>query len=76
MNVDGRLLLREFDRRLGRPEAWAQPHFLYFNFQSAHFPYAYPGMDRILPGEPIPRGEISAANRDWVARHLLERDRL
>ena len=67
LNVDGRLLLREFDRRLGRPEAWTQPHFLYFNFQSAHFPYAFPGMDRILPGEPIPRASISAANRDWVA---------
>ena len=70
------MLLREFDRRLGRPEAWARPHFLYFNFQSAHFPYSDPGMDRILPGEPIPRGEISAGNRDWVARHLLERGRL
>src|SRR4029453_6745392 len=37
------------------------------NFQSAHFPYAFPGMDRILPGEPIPRASINAANRDWVA---------
>lgn len=68
LNVDGRLLLREFDRRLGRPEAWVQPRFLYFNFQSAHFPYAFPGTDRILPGEPIPRARISAANREWVAR--------
>jgi hypothetical protein len=67
LNVDGRLLLREFDRRLGRSEAWAQPLFLYFNFQSAHFPYAFPGMARVLPGEPIPRGRISAANRSWVA---------
>jgi len=68
LHVDGKLLLREFDRRLGRPEAWERPHFLYFNLQSAHFPYAFPGMDRVLPGEPIPRGRISAANRDWVAR--------
>jgi hypothetical protein len=66
--VDGRILLREFDRRLGRREAWAQPHFLYFNLQSAHFPYYEPLMDRILPGAPIPRGEIGAANREWVAR--------
>jgi hypothetical protein len=65
--VDGRLLLREFDRRLGRREAWARPHFLYFNLQSAHFPYYEPLMDRVLPGEPIPRGEIEAGNRDWVA---------
>jgi hypothetical protein len=68
INVDGKLLLREFDRRLGRREAWARPHFLYFNLQSAHFPYYEPLMDRVLPGEPIPRGEIGAANRDRVAR--------
>lgn len=68
LTIDGRVLLREFDRRLGRPEAWARPNFLYMNLQSAHFPYSWPGMDRILPGEPIPRGEISAANRDRVAR--------
>jgi Sulfatase len=67
VNIDGRILLREFDRRLGRPEAWQRPHFLYFNLQSAHFPYFNPGMDRILPGEPIARGEIAAANRDRVA---------
>jgi sulfatase-like protein len=68
VNVDGKILLREFDRRFGRPEAWRRPNFIYFNFQSAHFPYFNPGMDRLLPGEPIPRGEIGAANRDWVAR--------
>ncbi len=68
LNVDGKILLREFDRRLGRPEAWARPQFLYFNFQSAHFPYAFPGTDRVLPGEPIPRGEIGPGNRERVAR--------
>ena len=68
LTIDGRVLLREFDARLGRPEAWRQPNFLYFNLQSAHFPYSWPGMDRILSGEPIPRGEINAANRDRVAR--------
>jgi hypothetical protein len=68
LNIDGRILLREFDRRLGRPEAWTQPNFLYFNFQSAHFPYSFERMPRLLPGAAIPRGQISAANRDWVAR--------
>ncbi len=68
LNVDGKLLLREFDRRLGRREAWDRPHFLYFNFQSAHFPYFFPGTDRILSGEPIPRARISAANRGWLTR--------
>ena len=67
VKVDGRILLREFDRRLGRPEEWSKPVFLYFNFQSAHFPYDFPGMERVLPGEPIPREQISAANRAWVA---------
>jgi len=66
--LDGKILLREFDRRLGRAEQWDRPHFLYFNLQSAHFPYWAPGMDRILPGEPIPRGRIGAAERDWVGR--------
>jgi sulfatase-like protein len=64
LNVDGRALLREFDRRLGRPEAWARPNFLYFNLQSAHFPYAYPAMDRILTHAPLERGEIGPANRE------------
>jgi phosphoglycerol transferase MdoB-like AlkP superfamily enzyme len=64
--VDGRKLLREFDRRLG--SGWERPTFVYFNFQEAHFPYAHPGMPRILPGEPIARGEISPANKDRVAR--------
>jgi hypothetical protein len=68
VSIDGKILLREFDRRLGRPEAWAQPHFLYINLQSAHFPYYEPMMDRILAGEPIPRGEIGAGNREWVER--------
>jgi sulfatase-like protein len=68
LNVDGRILLREFDERLGRRDAWTRPNFLYFNFQSAHFPYAFPGMERVLPGEPIPRERISPANRTWVAR--------
>jgi uncharacterized membrane protein len=67
VNIDGKILLREFDRRLGRPQAWARPHFLYFNLQSAHFPYYEPMMDRVLPGAPIPRGEIGAGNRDRVA---------
>ncbi len=67
VNVDGKVLLREFDHRLGSPAAWQQPHFIYFNLQSAHFPYYNPGMDRVLPGEPIARGDIAIGNRDHVA---------
>ena len=66
--VDGKLLLREFDRSFGKPADWRRPVFLYFNLQSAHFPYHHPGMEQLLPGPPIPRGEISLANRAWVAR--------
>ncbi|HYJ30519.1 MAG TPA: sulfatase-like hydrolase/transferase [Allosphingosinicella sp.] len=63
LNLDGKVLLREFDRRLGDAAAWRRPQFLYFNLQAAHFPYSFPGMDRILPGEAIPRSEINAGNR-------------
>ena len=66
--VDGKVLLREFDSRLGNPAAWQRPHFLYFNLQSAHFPYFSPGMDQVLPGEPIARGDINAGNRDHVTQ--------
>lgn len=66
--IDGQVQLREFDQRLGRPEQWRRPTFLYINLQSAHFPYSWPGMPRTFAGEPIPRGEISPANRDWMAR--------
>lgn len=64
LTVDGRALLREFDRRYGRAEAWTCPNFLYFNLQSAHFPYTYPGMDRILTQDPLPRDEIAPENRE------------
>jgi phosphoglycerol transferase MdoB-like AlkP superfamily enzyme len=66
--VDARALLREMDRHFGEPEGWRQPTFLYFNVQTAHFPYYFPGTPQFLPGEPIPRSKIGAANRDWVAR--------
>ena len=64
LKLDGRTLLREFDRNLGRPGDWQRPHFLYFNFQSAHFPYDFPAMPRILTGERLPRSEIGPANRE------------
>jgi hypothetical protein len=64
--VDGRKLLREFDRRFA--SGWKQPTFLYVNFQEAHFPYSQPETKRMIGGDPIPRGEISAKNRAWVER--------
>jgi glucan phosphoethanolaminetransferase (alkaline phosphatase superfamily) len=67
LKVDGRSLLREFGKAYGQREAWSRPNFLYFNFQEAHFPYYHRGMPQILPGRPIPRGDIEPDNRDWVA---------
>jgi hypothetical protein len=66
--VDAKALLREMDRHFGAREGWRQPTFLYFNVQTAHFPYYFPGAPQFLPGEPIPRSQIKAANRSWVAR--------
>jgi hypothetical protein len=65
--LDGRKVLRAFDGAFGSAEGWRRPTFAYFNFQEAHFPYAHSGMPQILPGKPIPRGEISPANKEWVA---------
>ena len=66
--VDGKSLLREMDRHFGAAEGWRQPTFLYFNIQTAHFPYNFPGALKLLPGPLIPRSEINYANREWVAR--------
>lgn len=66
--VDGRKLLREFDRSHGKAADWARPNFVYFNFQEAHFPYSHPETPRLLPGEPIARADINLANKDEVAR--------
>lgn len=64
--VDEGKLLREFDRRLGKPADWVKPTFVYFNFQSPHFPYHHDGMTDRLEHSPIPRGDINAAHRDHV----------
>jgi hypothetical protein len=66
--IDGRALLGEMDRRLGWSKGWERPTFIYVNLQAPHFPYYQPGMPQFLPGAPVPRDAIEAANRDWVAR--------
>jgi phosphoglycerol transferase MdoB-like AlkP superfamily enzyme len=66
--VDGKAVLRAFDGAFGSAQGWRRPTFAYLNFQEAHFPYAHPGMPRIVAGRPIPRGEIGPANRGWVER--------
>jgi phosphoglycerol transferase MdoB-like AlkP superfamily enzyme len=67
LKLDDGVLLREFDRTLGRREAWNTPNFVYLNLQSAHFPYDHPGMPRPLGIEPLPRGDIAPANRERLA---------
>lgn len=66
--VDERRLLAAFDARLGRKGAWARPNFVYFNFQSAHFPYHHPGMADLIDPHPLARNEIGIGRRDDVAR--------
>lgn len=64
--VDESHLLAAFDRTLGREDWRARPHFAYFNFQSAHFPYDHDGVERRLTRDPLARGDISAANAERV----------
>ncbi|HEY0112728.1 MAG TPA: sulfatase-like hydrolase/transferase [Allosphingosinicella sp.] len=64
--LDGRKVLREFDRHFRSAGDWKAPTFLYFNFQEAHFPYRHRDMPRLLPGDPVERGEIQAENRERV----------
>lgn len=66
--VDGRVLLREFDRHFAGRAGWARPTFLYINLQTAHYPYDYPTTPRIFPAEPMNRDRIRFANRDAVRR--------
>lgn len=66
--VDEGILLKEFDRTLGRPEEWRKPQFIYMNFQSPHFPYDHPGVPRKFVDPPIARSAISADNRVMVER--------
>jgi hypothetical protein len=60
--VDEAKLLREFDRRLGDKTGWARPTFVYFNFQSAHFPYHHPSLPDMLGIKPVTRDAIAAEN--------------
>ncbi|WP_374406984.1 LTA synthase family protein [Pelagerythrobacter sp.] len=58
--VDESHLLDAFDRTLGAEDWQARPHFAYFNFQSAHFPYHHDGVRMRVADRPIERGAIGA----------------
>jgi phosphoglycerol transferase MdoB-like AlkP superfamily enzyme len=66
--LDGRKILREFDRHFRSPSDWTRPTFLYLNLQEAHFPYSHKDMPRFLPGRLAKRSEIKAGNREMVER--------
>lgn len=66
--LDGRVILREMDRRFRAASDWRRPTMLYLNFQEGHFPYSHPDMPRFLPGRLAKRSEIKAANREAVQR--------
>jgi len=77
--IDEKHLLQAFDEKYAQPAKWSQPQFLYFNFQSPHFPYYHDGLPLELTDSPLPRSEISAGNRDalqrtyWNAVHYADR---
>lgn len=64
--IDEKHLLKAFADEYQRPSKWDQPQFLYFNFQSPHFPYFHKGMPLNLTDRPLPRSEIKASNRDQL----------
>ena len=66
--IDEGVLLGEFDRHFGKSEAWAKPQFLYFNFQSPHFPYDHAGVEHRFAHPPLARGDISAGRQAEVER--------
>ncbi|RDC61039.1 hypothetical protein HME9302_02256 [Alteripontixanthobacter maritimus] len=63
--VDEAHLLDAFDSSLGKND-WDKPHFAYFNFQSAHFPYHHDGVDMRVAETPVARADIRASNAQAV----------
>jgi len=76
--IDEKHLLKAFAEQYQQPSKWDRPQFLYFNFQSPHFPYFHEGLPLKLTERPLPRSEISAGNRDqlqqtyWNAVHYSD----
>ena len=64
--VDEKHLLEAFSEKYAQPAKWDRPQFLYFNFQSPHFPYFHTGMPLNLTDKPLPRSEINAGNQDLL----------
>jgi phosphoglycerol transferase MdoB-like AlkP superfamily enzyme len=76
--IDEKHLLQAFDDHYAGPAQWNQPQFVYFNFQSPHFPYFHEGIPLALTDTPLPRSEISPDNQErlqqtyWNAVHYSD----
>lgn len=60
-------LLEMFSQNFSEKRQWQQPVFLYFNFQSGHFPYYHRDVPLALLAKPIARDDISLKNKEHVA---------
>lgn len=60
-------VVKQFKTRVDELD-FTQPQFIYLNFQAAHFPYAHPTMTKRLLQNLIPRSQIKAENKNWVAK--------
>ena len=68
LRIDEHFLLEEFRTNFGASKDWSRPNFLYFNFQSPHFPYHHESIPPVLLDKPIPRAQINESNKEWVAQ--------
>ena len=65
--VDESKIFSRFAKAYGKRANWQQPNFIYFNFQSPHFPYFHPEMTRHLVQRPLARDEIAPERRRDLA---------
>lgn len=65
--LDEKYLLEEFDKNFSDKRDWEKPVFLYFNFQSPHFPYFHDGVELSLIDKAIPRSDINLNNKDAIS---------
>ncbi len=62
--IDEGYILDAYAKNFSDPEKWQRPQFLYFNFQSPHFPYAHDKIPASLVPRMLPRSEIRAKNAE------------
>lgn len=60
-------LVKQFQARVKQVN-FSKPQFFYINIQGGHFPYTHPKMPQRFGYPPIPRSEITPANKKWVTQ--------